>query len=175
MNKKTLLVILFVLSFLAIVDSSLITYEHYSKAPLSFCKFGKNFDCGIAAQSPYATVDNIFYFLAVDLGLSVPIVTIGIPVAIMAIVVFLLIKIGALHIWHEKDIGRFNTNHMIWSIRGLLIFSLLYGISLIYVQAFILRTYCLYCLLLDALILASLIISFRIKTSWKRTRFALRN
>lgn len=174
MKQKTLLVILLVLSFLAVIDGGLLTYEHYSTSGSSLCNFGKNLDCGIVGKSPYATVDNIFYFLAVDMGLSVPIITISIPIAVIAIIVFILIKIGVLHIWHDRSFGRFNPKHMLWAIRTLLIFSMIYGLWLVYVQEYILRTYCLYCLGLDAIILLSLIVSFLIKSSWKGSEIKFR-
>jgi uncharacterized membrane protein len=175
MKQKTLLTILFVVSFLAIVDGAIITYEHYSEASTTLCDFGPRFNCNVASQSVYSTIDNIFYFLAVDLGFSIPIITLAIPVAVVAMVTFLLIKIGALHIWHDKDIGRFNSKHILWSIRYVLGFSLIYGAWLIYVQAFILKSYCLYCLILDLLILLSLIVSFMIKPTLRKTEISFRN
>ncbi len=163
MKQKILLIILFSLSFLALVDSSVITYLHYSPSSSSLCNFGANFDCGVVSHSVYANIDNVFYFLAVDLGLSFPIITIAIPVAVMGILVFLLIKTGILHIWHGKSIGKFSPSHMLWVIRGILIFATVYGLWLIYIQKYVLRTYCVYCLVLDLLIWLSLITSFMIK------------
>ena len=174
-KKEFWLIVLFVLSFLALVDGAYLTYQHYSSTPGILCQFGENFDCDIVSKSAYSTLDNIFYFLAVDLGISIPIVTISVPIAIMVIVVFLLVKIGILHIWHERDIWKFNTDHMLWAIRGILIFSLIYGMWLIYVQKYILMSYCLYCLVLDVLIALSLIVSFILKPNgWKKAEIKFR-
>lgn len=160
MKKKTLLILLFVFSFLAIVDGALLTYQHYSTSSSVLCVFGDSFNCNTVSQSAYSTVDNIFYFLAVDMGFSVPIITISIPIAVIAIVLFLMIKLHILHLWHGKKVGRFHPNHSIWAMRILLSISMVYGIWLVYVQKYILQTYCLYCLILDILILLSLVISF---------------
>ena len=158
-KEEILLIVLFALSFLALVDGIYLTYQHYGTSTSSLCKFGESFDCNIVSKSAYSTVDNIFYFLAVDLGWPVPIITISVPIAIIAIVAFLLIKIGIFHVWHKRSIGRFTHKHIMSAIRILLIFSLLYGVWLIYIQKFILQTFCFYCLVLDVLIFLALTVS----------------
>ncbi len=166
-KNEIILIILFTLSFFAFVDGIVLTYKHYVSTPDGFCDIFSKKGCDIVDQSPYSTVDNIFYFLSVNMKIAVPVITISIPIAIMAIVVFLLIKIGILHIWHGKSLGRFNPEHMLLFIRVILSFSLLYGLWLFYIQGNILHSYCIYCIILDALIFLSLITSFFVKVERK--------
>ncbi|HME87140.1 MAG TPA: vitamin K epoxide reductase family protein [Candidatus Nanoarchaeia archaeon] len=161
-KEELLLIVLFVLSFFAFVDGAYLTYLHYNPAASEFCNFGQSLNCDAVNKSPYSTLDNIFYFLAVDLGISVPIITISIPIAIMSLAVFLLIKIGIIHVWHKKSIGWFTHRHIMRTIQWTLFVSLLYGVWLIYIQKFILHTFCVFCLVLDFLILLSLITAWSI-------------
>ncbi len=161
-KEEILLIVLFVISFLALLDGAYLTYLHYDPDASTVCNFGEGLNCDTVNRSPYSTIDNIFYFLAIDLGLSVPIVTISIPIALMSIAIFLLIKIGIFHVWHKKSIGWFTHNHIMKTIQWTLAISMLYGVWLIYIQKFILNTFCVFCLVLDFLILCALIVAWSI-------------
>lgn len=148
MNKRLLWIR--IIAILAIIISGLLVNAHYKEESSEFCIFGDNFDCDIVNKSPYSKVDGIFHFINTDLGIPFPDLYIPIPVSIISILVFS--TIFALSFKPKPKI-----------LKTLMILSILFATYLIYIEAFILLTYCIYCIILDILIIAETILIWRIK------------
>ena len=148
MNKRLLWIR--IIAILVMIISGLLVNAHYKEESSEFCIFGDNFDCDIVNKSPYSKVDGIFHFINTDLGIPFPDLYIPIPVSIISILVFS--TIFALSFKPKPKI-----------LKTLMILSILYATYLIYIEAFILLTYCIYCIILDILIIAETILIWRIK------------
>ncbi len=148
MNKKILWIR--IVAILAIIVSGVLVNAHYKEDPSKFCVFGDKFDCDIVNQSPYANLDGVFYFISSDLGIPFPEFYLPIPVSIISILMFSLV-IGL------------TFKPKIKILKTLMVLSILFSIYLIYIEAFILLTYCIYCIILDLLIITETILIWRLK------------
>lgn len=160
--KKKVLVTLEVILIIGMLASLYLLYEHFSPSASKFCNFGKAFDCGIVNKSPYANLDGISYLLTIDFELPLPLINIS---GLGFIFDFLTANafLGFLMFLLLFFLLKAHTTNNIKLAHGLLLFSLIYGFYLFLIQHFILKTYCIICLLLDAIIIASLILVWRIK------------
>ena len=172
MNKS---IILNVLLIIGMCVSLFLIYEHFSPSASKFCTFGAKLDCGIVNKSPYANLDGLSYLLTIDYELPIPLIDIsGINwffdiLTSNAFLGFLtLVLILALNTRYKKRALLFITPEVnkIW-VRGILVFGVLYGLYLFYIQHSILRTYCIFCLSLDIILLSSLILSWNIDNGKK--------
>ena len=148
MNKRLLWTR--IIAILAIIISVILVNAHYKEETSEFCVFGDNFDCDIVNKSPYSTIDGITHFLNTDLGIPFPDLYIPIPVSIISILVFA--TIFALSFKPKPRI-----------LKTLMILSILFALYLIYIEAFILLAYCIYCIILDLLIVIETILIWKIK------------
>src|SRR3989344_7431547 len=151
--------------------SAFLVYEHFSATASKFCTLGEGFDCGIVNKSPYANLDGISYLLTIDFNLPLPLIDIsGINwffdfITANAFLGFLtLLFIFMLNLKHNESKFTFvlKKDNLKW-IRGVLVFGEVYGFYLFLIQHFILKTYCIFCIALDLIIVVSLILSYRIK------------
>lgn len=156
---------------LGILISAFLIYEHFSESASKFCTFGEGFNCGIVNKSPYANLDGLSYLLTIDFNLPLPLIDIsGINIffdfittnAFLGLLTLFFILL--LNLKYKKDKFLFveKKSNVKW-IRAIMVFSMFYGFYLFLIQHFILKTYCIFCLALDVVILTSLILSFRIK------------
>ncbi|MEK6909354.1 MAG: vitamin K epoxide reductase family protein [Nanoarchaeota archaeon] len=154
-----------------ILISSFLIYEHFSATASKFCSFGNNLDCGIVNKSPYANLDGISYLLTIDFNLPIPLVDIsGINLffdfittnAFLGLLTLFFVLMLNLNYKKDKFLFVWKEDNVKW-IRGVMLFGMVYGFYLFLIQHFILKTYCIFCLALDLMILLSLIISFKIK------------
>lgn len=160
-----------VLLIIGMFVSLFLLYEHFAPVASKFCKFGNSFDCGIVSKSPYSNLDGISYLLTIDYNLPLPLIDIA---GINPIFDFLttnaflgfLMLFALLFLIHSYVRNRSFLGIQSWQmprlITGLLIFSLLYGMFLIYIQHSILKTYCILCLTLDAILLSTAVIWWKI-------------
>jgi uncharacterized membrane protein len=156
---------------LGMIVAAFLIYEHFSESASKFCTFGSSFDCGIVNKSPYANLDGISYLLTIDFNLQLPLIDIsGINLffdfitsnAFLGLLTLLFVLLSNLNYKKVKFLFISKEDNVKW-IRGILVFGLIYGFYLFLIQHFILKTYCIFCIVLDLIIIASLIISFRIK------------
>ena len=168
MNPRKILSILLIIGMIL---SLYLLYEHFSTTTSKLCTFGENFNCGIVNKSPYANLDGIFYLLTIDLNLNLPLINISdinvildfltanafLGFLTLLLLFFLNKNKDRKVLWIKKEQNRK------WTL-GILIFSIIYGsIYLLAIQHFILHTYCLFCILLDLIIIASFIVALKIK------------
>ncbi len=170
-EKNTARIMLGIFLVVGMLVSLFLLYEHFSTTASKFCTFGQSFNCGIVNKSPYANLDGIFYLMTIDYGWNVPLLNISDLnlfldfITANAFLGFLaLLFVFILNAMYKKPkflwVGR--EENVKW-IRGVLIFGLIYGAYLFYIQHAILQTYCLFCLILDFAMILSLIASYRIK------------
>ncbi len=167
-NSRKILSIILIIGMLI---SLFLLYEHLSSSAVKFCTFGKHFDCGIVNKSPYANLDGIFYLLTIDFNLNLPLLNISdinlffdilTSNAFLGFLTLLLIYVlnknhNKKVLWIKKEDNRE------WTL-GILTFSVLYGAGYLFaIQHFILKTYCLFCILLDITLIVALIIAIKIK------------
>tara|TARA_Y100000310_G_C20666865_1_gene808024 strand:- start:1967 stop:2476 length:510 start_codon:yes stop_codon:yes gene_type:complete len=168
MNSRKLLNVVLVIGMLI---SLFLVYEHFSPSASKFCTFGANLDCGIVNKSPYANLDGLSYLLTIDYGLPLPLIDIsGINlffdfITTNAFLGFLtLLFVFFLNTkYKNKKLLFVNAGEDLKWIRGLLVFGLIYGAYLFYIQHSILKTYCIFCLALDVTLLSLVIVAFRIR------------
>ncbi len=171
MNKKTLSTILNILLIVGMLSSLFLVYEHFSPTASKYCTFGTSFDCGIVNKSPYANLDGLSYLLTIDFNLPFPLIDISsinwffdlmTSNAFWGFLTLLLIFLLRTKFKNKKLLGITPEKNTKWVI-GLLTFGIIYGFYLFLIQHYILQTYCLFCLILDATILGSLIIMWKLK------------
>ncbi len=166
-NKtKSLAIILFLISLLGIIDSGYLTYAHYKPGAADFCSIKPDLDCDLVNQSEFSTVDGVINFLF-SKEYYIPV-----PMAVLSSTVFLLLFISTLIIFGNISSGDDNSSirrflnhisgHLLRFCGVLLLISTSFGMFLIYVQASILKTWCILCILLDLLIFSSLAIVWMI-------------
>ena len=168
--------LLYFVLILGMIISLFLVYEHFSASLDKFCSSGTSFDCGIVNKSPYANLDGIFYLFSVDFGMNVPTFDIKsinwffdliTSNAFLGFITLVLLFVMYYNYKKNKDFLFIKNRKIIFWIKGILIFSLLYGAYLFSIQHFILKTYCILCLGLDAVIVVSLILIFTIKPNNK--------
>ncbi|MCH7850267.1 MAG: vitamin K epoxide reductase family protein [Nanoarchaeota archaeon] len=147
--------------------SVFLVYEHFVATPSEYCNFGESFDCGIVNKSPYANIDGIFYLLVIDFGWPLPLVDIsglGGIFDILTSVAFL----GFLSLLFVLLLNNRNINEDFlfvskdkkdkW-IKIILVFGVLFGGYLFLIQHFMLKTYCIFCIGLDAVLVSLTVIA----------------
>jgi len=134
-TKKYLLALLAV-SFLGMFNSLYLTYLHFSSEANSFCNFGERFNCEVVNSSSYSEM-------------------FGVPIAFLGFTMFLVL--GLMTIYASENTSKRKITVQIISV--MLFFGFIYSIYLVYIQKFVLKTYCTFCIVLDILILLALILS----------------
>ncbi len=171
MSKKTLSIILNILLIIGMFSALFLVYEHFSPSASKFCTFGTSFDCGIVNKSPYANLDGLSYLLTIDFNLPIPLIDISsinlfldllTSNAFLGFLTLLLIFLLRTKFKNKKLLWIAPEKNTKWVI-GLLTFGIIYGFYLFLIQHYILKTYCIFCLILDAAILGSLIIMWKLK------------
>ncbi|RMD67922.1 hypothetical protein D6817_00175 [Candidatus Pacearchaeota archaeon] len=152
--------------------SALLIYEHFSESASKFCTFGNSLNCGVVNKSPYANLDGISYLLTIDLGLPLPIISISDANPVLDLLtsnaflglLTLLFLFALVRAREKRERFLFVPYHsnLKW-LRGVLIFSVAYGAYLFAVQHFLLKTYCIFCLGLDIVLVVSLVLAFMLK------------
>ena len=161
-----------VLLVIGMLLSLFLVYEHFSPSASKYCTFGESMDCGIVNKSPYANLDGLSYLLTIDYGLPIGLIDIAslhwsLDVItsnaflgfLTLLIVFGLVNAkqkGKSFLWIKQEKAR------AW-IRGLLTFGVIYGLYLIFIQHVLLKSYCIYCLGLDVVLIVSCIIAWRMK------------
>lgn len=169
MSKKRVALNIFLV--IGMLISAFLIYEHFSATASKFCNFGQGFDCGIVNKSPYANLDGFSYLLTIDFNLALPLINIsGINAffdfittnAFLGLLTLLFVLLLNLNYKKDKFLFVKKESNVKW-IRVIMVWSILYGFYLFLIQHFILKTYCIFCLSLDAVIIISAILSFVIK------------
>lgn len=171
-SRKRVFITLIVLLILGMLVSLFLVYEHFSESASKYCTFGEGLDCGIVNKSPYAMVDGIFYLMTFDFKWPTPYINISGIHPILELLLsnaflgFLTLAFLLALLIH-KDEGK----GLLWIkkddvhkwMKGIAIFGVAYGLYLFMIQHYILKTYCLFCILLDIILISILILIWRMK------------
>jgi vitamin-K-epoxide reductase (warfarin-sensitive) len=137
-NNRVLYLIVAILAFAGIVDSSIALQRHYAKSATEFCDFNQKFSCDIVNRSEYSSVA-------------------GIPVAAIGIAGY-----AALFIFSTFLRDRAETPNR---LLGAAIGGLAFALYLTYVEAYVLTTWCILCLISLSLIALIAVLAGIVK--WK--------
>ncbi len=171
MVKNKLAIALNILLVIGMLIALFLVYEHFSATASKYCTFGESFNCGIVNKSPYANLDGLSYLLTIDFNLPFPLINIsGINVffdlitsqAFLGLLTLIFVFLLHTTFKNKKFLWIEEKNKIKW-IRGLLLLGVINGIYLIYIQHFILKTYCIFCIALDIILLSSTIITYNLK------------
>lgn len=146
MNKASKKVI-YIAAFIGLLLGGYLLYIHLNPVMVP-CGEGESMNCVQVNSSPYANLDGIFYLMHTYYQLPVPDVYLSGSPAMDIITsnaflgMIMMVLIIALT-WQEK---------LKW-VRTLAVFSLIYGFYLLFIQHVVLEAYCIYCLMLDVVII----------------------
>lgn len=146
MDKKRGLKIISVVSILAIIVFSYLLYIHYKPSESKFCNFGEGFNCDIVNKSIYSEI------------FGIPVSLLG---ALTFLAVFILSRLSLQN--YKKKVSYyfiFDSKFMIETIFWVSAASLLFALYLVYIEAFVLYSFCIFCLIGDILIIITLIVSY---------------
>lgn len=131
MNRRYTFCLLIV-AILGIAVSVYALYLHTAPTGDTFCNINATFNCDIVNKGEHAEIGQI-------------------PVAVFGIIGYAVLALGALVGFKQKDVWPFL---LVSSLIGLV-----FALYLTFIEAFVLRTYCLVCLASQVLILAAFILS----------------
>lgn len=180
MHKRTILNILLIIGMCV---SLFLVYEHFSPSASKFCTFGAKLDCGIVNKSPYANLDGLSYLLTIEYKLPIPLIDLsGINIfldfltanATLGFLTLLLI-LGLNTRYKSKQLLFIKPEANTKWMRGILLFGVIYGAYLFYIQHAILKTYCIFCLTLDLILISSLILAWNVDHDKKTTKTTLKS
>ena len=129
---RRLMVVVAVLALAGVAVSSFSLYHHFSRSKTSFCDIGESFNCDLVNRSVYSTV-------------------LGVPAALIGILGYLLI-LGLATVYREK--AETPAILVIVSAAGLG-----FALYLTYIEAYVLRAWCILCLTSLTLIFSSAVLS----------------
>ncbi len=150
--------ILYFIIFVGMLLSLYLLYAHFVPEGNRLCTFGQMFNCDIANKSPYANLDGISYLLTIEFNLPLPLITIADthPIldflttnSFLGFLTLLIILTLVRRRYYSRDFMFIEYQKIQSWLRGITLFSVLYGVYLIFVQHYILKTYCIFCLALD--------------------------
>jgi len=142
-KKNKLINIIIFLSVLSVLISVYLIYLHYSANASSFCNISEQLNCDVVNKSVYSKFPTGN----------------GMPVSILGLLTFVTIFTIAL----LMRINKIKRKILEEGLFYLLVISFIFALYLFYVEAFILHSYCIFCLALDFLIILMLLISYNIK------------
>ena len=163
-----------VLKFLLVVGmiiSLYLLYDHFTLDNGGTCSFGGSSGCDSVNRSVYANFEGLFYLLNVVFGLGmIPLIQIANKnlfldfITAQAFLGFLGLLIVFLMVSYKDERFLFIKKGKVVSwIRWLLGFGVLYGVYMFLIQAFLIKDYCLFCILLDLVMISCFLISLRMK------------
>jgi len=129
-----------VLALAGIIDSAIALQRHYAKSATQFCDFSQRFSCDIVNRSEYSSI-------------------VGIPVAAIGIAGYATLFLLATK-WKTRS--ETPTRLLIAALGGLA-----FALYLTYVEAFLLETWCILCIVSLALIIliSALAVVLRFRTT----------
>ena len=157
-----------VAALFGILLSAFLVYQQYAQQSVQPCIIGDYFVCTLI-DTPYAYVDGLFHFLAVDLDLGTPLVSFPFPNALLFFLAFLFFAVVQLQ--HQQPVFGMTPRKALATLKILFYIFAAYSIYLTYVETYILYTFCLFCFILTLLIFGSLwfLISLHLSSAQQRT------
>ncbi|MBU0668445.1 vitamin K epoxide reductase family protein [Patescibacteria group bacterium] len=151
------------LCFVAMGVTIYLTYMHFKPEAAEFCNFSEAWNCDVVNKSAWSVVDLGF--------VQIPVAILGFLTYLTFFVVSILIvkKVNWRKIW-----GRLNEKLILNLMKYLSIIGFVFSLYLSYIEAFVLQTFCLFCVIQQVIILAIMILFFvilaAIKSDMNKTR-----
>jgi len=143
MDKKRGLIIILVCSLIAIITSTYLLYSHYSDES-SFCDISEGISCDIVNRSLYSEI-------------------FGIPISLLSLITFYFIAVIMISVLKKEKVLGLDEKKIYNIIFWLMIFSSVFALYLVYIEAFVLYAVCPLCVLLDVIILIILITIIKLR------------
>ena len=129
---------------MALVITSYLFYLHYKPDITGICQPGETFDCSLVSQSPYAYIW-------------------GVPVSLWGLLFygsFFLLSLALYSGFKLSHIHRkFKRKHAYWLVFLIPLFGTVFSLRLSYIEAFILKAWCPFCIMQQVVVFLMLIFS----------------
>jgi uncharacterized membrane protein len=145
--------LLSIISLLAMTVSFYLLYLHYDGGS-GFCDFTESFNCYSVNTSVYSQLEGVVNYVFGS-SFSLPI-----PTALLSIIVFLFIFLSSFSLYKEKRFFGISEFKLIKILKILFLISLAYALFLLYIEAFVLKVWCVFCLILDGFIVLGTVLIF---------------
>lgn len=167
MKNRIISIIIIIISLLGIIDSIYLTLTHYQIIETDVCGLSPNFNCNTLNTGEYSTIDGIInFFLGTHYYLPI-------PCALLSSLVFIVILFSGISIYINKSwsLGFWTVSPAVLILfsRILLIVSAMFGIFLLFVQGYLVRIWCMLCILLDSFIFINLTLMWMIRARDEHT------
>lgn len=140
-GNRIFFLLIAVLSLAGIIVSAISLERHYAKSATEFCDFSQQFSCDIVNRSEYSSL-------------------MGIPVAGIGVAGYAALLVLATF-WRSR------VETPIWLLRAA-VAGLVFALYLTYIEAYVLTTWCILCLI--SLVLIALISVLALAVKLRRTR-----
>ena len=124
-GDRLLFVLIAILSLAGVIDSGISVQRHFAESPTRYCDFSQKFSCDIVNRSEYSTL-------------------LGIPVAVIGVAGYAMLFVLSIF-FRTREQARD------WLL-GAALAGLGFALYLTYVEAYVLTTWCILCLISLALI-----------------------
>lgn len=156
-GSRKLLQVIAVLSVIAMGVAAYLTYLHYAPEAAEFCNFNDKFNCEIVNKSIYSYIDLGF--------VEIPVSILGFGYYVFNLLMVVLLLKG----W---DFAKLHKSLTVKNVMRVLTFFSVVGVLfsgyLTYVEAFILFTFCVFCLASQTLVLLIMILNFVVMKKLKK-------
>jgi uncharacterized membrane protein len=144
-NAKKMLVGLAVCAFLATLTTVYLTYMHYAPSASEVCTINESFNCDIVNKSEWSYI---------------PIGSFELPVSILGFLYYLGVFIGVIGLikgWKFTRVWKWlEPLNLIRLMKWLTVAGVAFTLYLTYIETFYLKTYCIFCLAQQVLIIIML-------------------
>ncbi|MBD3328709.1 hypothetical protein GF340_05425 [Candidatus Peregrinibacteria bacterium] len=149
-STKTIHILIKLLSLVAIFVTAYLLYMHFKPELSDYCSFGDNFDCDVVNKSPWSVI---------DLGFM------RIPVALLGLLTYTIFFIASWLLKSGKDLSKiffkWTTNKLlVIKMTVLSVIGVAFSLYLTYIEAFVLQTYCIFCVTQQVIIFIIMILYF---------------
>jgi vitamin-K-epoxide reductase (warfarin-sensitive) len=137
-----LFILIAILALAGIIVSAISLQRHYARSATQFCDFNQKFSCDIVNRSAYSSI-------------------VGIPVAGIGVVGYALLFVLSTFLRNRPE----TPNRLL----GAAIAGLAFALYLTYVEAYVLETWCILCLISLGMITMITALSLAVRLTGKRT------
>ena len=147
MNK--LLIAVTIISFIAMLFTAYLTYLHYVPGAAGFCEIGEGLSCDVVNQSPWSTIDLGF--------VEIPVSILG----FLTYLIFFVMTIGCVRNWKFQKFHKWcRQGNILKLLTWLSVVGFIFSLYLTYIEAFVLKTWCILCVTQQILIFIIMILFF---------------
>lgn len=152
-----LLIAIAILAFIAMGVTAYLTYMHFKPEASEFCNFGDQWNCDIVNKSQWSYIDLGF--------VEIPVSILGFLTYTVFFVFSILLLKKAVN-WRKLH-PKLNEKLILDLLRYLSVVGFVFSLYLTYVEAFLLQTFCLFCVIQQVIILIIMVLFFMIHSAIK--------